>query len=141
MNFSSSTTINGYSVRDRIRRARRTAQLSQTTLAQRVGVTPSAVAQWEHPQGTTPGLERLKLIASATGTTFHWLATGLGAERPTTAEVSAVILSTFAQDDEEEALLEYFRALPTRVRELLGEAMRELQSTGAGRRSPKRTNK
>jgi len=138
MNFSSST-VSSYSVRDRIRRARRAAQLSQTSLARRVGVTPSAVAQWEHPQGTTPGLERLRLIASATDADFHWLVTGVGAERAT-SEGSAVILTTFAQDDEEEDVLEYFRALPARVKKLIGEAIRELKLAGPSRKCPRKNS-
>ena len=136
----SSRTVSTYCVRDRIRRARRAAQLSQTSLARRVGVTPSAVAQWEHPEGTTPGLERLKRIANATDADFHWLVTGVGAEK-TMSEGSAVVLTTFAQDDEEEVVLEYFRSLPARVKNLIGEAIRELKSAETSRKGPRKSSK
>ena len=65
----------------RIRVARRDAKLTQTALAERVGVTPSAAAQWEHPNGTSPGTPRLQEIAAATGVSFEWLATGRGERR------------------------------------------------------------
>src|SRR5215467_10550224 len=72
---------------DRIRRARHAAKLSQTALAERVGVTASAVAQWEHPRGTSPALSRLQAIATATAVNFEWLATGRGTQfAPRSAE-------------------------------------------------------
>ena len=49
----------------RIRLARRRAGLSQAELAKRSAVTASAVAQWEHPRGTRPSLDRLQAIAKA----------------------------------------------------------------------------
>ena len=115
---------------DRIRLARRNAKLSQTALAQRVGVTPSAVAQWEHPDGTKPGVERLQAIATATGAAFEWLATGGGDQRRRrggSGDVTpAVVVESFAQDLAEELLLDRFRALPKRARDLLSSLLVEL---------------
>ena len=114
---------------DRIRLARRNAKLSQTALAQRVGVTPSAVAQWEHPDGTKPGVERLQAIAMATGAAFEWLATGGGDQRRrrgASDATPAVVVESFAQDLAEELLLDRFRALPKRARDLLSSLLVEL---------------
>ena len=108
---------------DRIRRARRTAQLSQTALAERVGVTASAVAQWEHPDGTSPTLSRLQAIATATAVNFEWLATGRGTQSRLRAhgagEESALKLDLFALDDTEETLLRHFRMLAPSARHAL----------------------
>jgi len=49
----------------RIRRAREAAGLSQTQLAQRVGVADKQVSRWEHGQQPRPG--RLEAIADALG--------------------------------------------------------------------------
>lgn len=114
---------------DRIRLARRNAKLSQTALAQRVGITPSAVAQWEHPDGTKPGVERLQAIATATGAAFEWLATGGGDQRRRRGggdATPAVVIESFAQDLAEELLLDRFRALPKRARDLLSSLLVEL---------------
>jgi transcriptional regulator with XRE-family HTH domain len=116
---------------DRIRRARRGARLSQNGLATRVGVTPSAVAQWEHPDGTSPALTRLQSIATATAVNFEWLATGRGAQQRgftnAAGETPAVKLELFALDDAEETLLRRFRALPPRARQALVAFLQELK--------------
>ena len=62
----------------RIRQARRNATLSQTALADKVGVNRSAVAQWERPGGSRPTAGNLSKIAIATSIQFEWLATGRG---------------------------------------------------------------
>jgi transcriptional regulator with XRE-family HTH domain len=115
---------------DRIRSARRSARISQTALAEYVGVTPSAVAQWEHPDGTHPGVDRLQGIAAATGVGFEWLATGRGNQRRTRSggePAAALTLDSYAQDYMEEVLLERFRALPLRTRELLSSFLAEIK--------------
>lgn len=116
---------------DRIRSSRRAAKLTQTALAERVGVTPSAAAQWEHPDGTSPGLQRLQAIASATGVVFEWLATGRGERRrrrsPFGDPTPALKLDVFAQDSAEEILLDRFRALSPRARQMLSNFLEELK--------------
>ena len=108
---------------DRIRRARRVAKLSQTALAERVGVTASAVAQWEHPDGTSPALGRLQAIATATAVDFAWLATGRGTPSRLhgtgDGEAPALKLELFALDDAEETLLRLFRAMTPAARDSL----------------------
>jgi transcriptional regulator with XRE-family HTH domain len=124
MKISSDASARREHLTDRIRRARRHAQLSQTQLAARLGVTASAVAQWEHPHGTSPEIVRLDAIAQATGVNIEWLAVGRGPQtkRPLAGnDIPAVKLEFFAQDDAEEALLQQYRALPPRARHLLSE--------------------
>ncbi|MDR3385595.1 MAG: helix-turn-helix transcriptional regulator [Rudaea sp.] len=117
---------------DRIRLARNEAKLSQTALAERVGVTASAVAQWESHNGTRPGTERLQDIAAATGATFEWLATGHGSKqrrsRTRDEETPAVSLGSFARDAHEELLLERFRRLPRRAQEAFCSLIVEITS-------------
>lgn len=116
---------------DRIRLARHDAKLTQTELAQRLGVTPSAAAQWEHPNGTTPGVHRLRAIASATAVLFDWLASGEGPRRKTKADqddsIPALKLEHFAQDNAEEILLMRFRMLSPRGRQLLSDLLEEFK--------------
>jgi transcriptional regulator with XRE-family HTH domain len=108
---------------DRIRLARKAAKLSQAALAAETDVTPSAAAQWEHPKGTRPNVANLQRIASATGASFEWLATGSGVHWTdrrgrTGLETPAVVLDAFAQDLLEETLLKYFRDMPVKTRDL-----------------------
>jgi transcriptional regulator with XRE-family HTH domain len=102
---------------DRVRHARRLAKLSQATLAQRLGVVPSAVAQWEGRRGTSPTVANLARIAEVTGVAFEWLATGRGSSAMAVPDVPAVIPESIAQDMIEERLLLSFRKLAPRKRE------------------------
>lgn len=63
---------------NRVRQARRLANLSQQELAMKVGVHRSAVAQWEQAGGCHPTVENLTRIAAVTTVQFEWLATGRG---------------------------------------------------------------
>lgn len=54
----------------RIRWWRNAAGLTQSDLAKHVGVTSSAVAQWEAEQGTEPTHGHLDSIAKAAGVTL-----------------------------------------------------------------------
>jgi transcriptional regulator with XRE-family HTH domain len=108
---------------DRLRIARHRAEISQTVLAHAIGVSPSAVAQWEHPQGTQPSLENLLRAAEVTGTSIEWLATGTIARASvrtrSVEETPAVALDTYAQTLQEETLLERFRNGSANQRTLL----------------------
>ena len=55
----------------RIRLARRHGGLSQTQLAQRVGVQRSAVSHWASANGKHPTVAHLCEIAQATGVNFE----------------------------------------------------------------------
>jgi transcriptional regulator with XRE-family HTH domain len=60
------------SVGEKIRVARGAANLTQEQLAQRIGVTRGAVAQWES-NTTRPRMESVIKLAAATGSSFDWL--------------------------------------------------------------------
>jgi len=62
----------------RIKMARRHPNLSQSKLAEAVGVQRSAVSHWEATLGKTPTVNNLLKIAEITKVQFEWLATGRG---------------------------------------------------------------
>jgi transcriptional regulator with XRE-family HTH domain len=103
----------------RIRHARSIANLTQAELARRIGVGPSAVAQWELPGGTSPTVDHLIQIAALCGTAFEWLSTGRGAVVADQQDIPAVSGSQLAQDELEDRLLIAFRRIPARKRPLL----------------------
>lgn len=107
-------------LKDRIHLARSRAGLSKTELARRVGVSVSAVVQWEHPDGTRPSAHHLVALAECTGAAFEWLATGRGPtsigsdDGPPALEPAAMAVTLF-----EERLLELARQLPSDRHEAL----------------------
>lgn len=119
--------------------ARHWAGLSQTKLARSTEVTASAVAQWEHPEGTRPSLQRLEVIAQATRVPIDWLIAG-GAWTPRSAsaeaekEPPAVVFDVYAETLQEEALLRDFRLLPARARDHLAALVHESTSHRRKRR-------
>ena len=102
---------------DRIRHARHLVGISRAALANEVGVVPSAVAQWEGSQRTSPTVEHLTRVAQATNVAFEWLATGRGPTTITEATTPAVYMQSFALDLFEERLLVAFRKLSPQKRE------------------------
>ncbi len=62
----------------RIKMARRHHNLSQSKLAEVVGVQRSAVSHWESAEGKTPTVNNLLKLAQITNVQFEWLATGRG---------------------------------------------------------------
>lgn len=116
---------------DRIRQARRLRNLSQTQLAETVGVQRSAVAQWERAGGTHPSVEHLAQIAVITHVLFEWLATGRG---PVSADATllpeqlpvAPQLEHFAQDDVETNVLQLMRKLSPRRRSAAYQLLRAM---------------
>ena len=79
---------------DRVRHARHLVGISQAALANQVGVVPSAVAQWEGSQRTSPTVEHLTRVAQATNVAFEWLATGRGPTTVTEATTPAVYMQS-----------------------------------------------
>lgn len=61
---------------ERVREARSLTKLTQEALAGELGVTRSAVAQWEMAEGTAPSVDNLIGLAKRSGMTFEYLATG-----------------------------------------------------------------
>lgn len=64
---------------DRVRKAREYAQLSQTGLAQILGVKQQAVQYLENPKNAARGSRHTAAIARACGVSDEWLETGRGA--------------------------------------------------------------
>ena len=78
-------TLNPMTVGQRIREARKAANLTQESLGAAVGVTDSAVAQWESDKTTIRG-PHLVAVSTAVGRSCHWLVTGKDeADQPTPA--------------------------------------------------------
>lgn len=129
------------SQQERIRLARRVSRLSQSQLAQAVGVQRSAVSHWEAPMGKNPSVSHLRQIALVTGIQFEWLATGRG-EMPLSREVQLDSIATadalLIEDPLEFRLVEAFRAAPLRTRLSLLEVMEELAAQRTGRSSARR---
>ncbi|MBN8480156.1 MAG: helix-turn-helix transcriptional regulator [Xanthomonadales bacterium] len=129
MKVSSGTEGQGLSrFPDRLRRARRLASISQAALAHAVGISPSAVAQWEQENGTQPGVAHLVSVARITGTSIEWLITGAGRPRAMEPvdETSALSADAYARDASEEILLREYRALGLRARRIVIELVGEL---------------
>lgn len=106
----------------RIRLARRHAGLSQTHLAQKVGVRRSAVSHWESAKGKNPSVNHLRAIATVTQVQFEWLATGRGAMQVSAEQAldSVAAAEAMVVDDEAEMrLIGVFRALPANARVVL----------------------
>lgn len=62
----------------RIRVARLRAAMTQGQLADRIGVTRSAVTSWEISTRPKPNVTNLVAIAIETGVSFEWMALGRG---------------------------------------------------------------
>lgn len=108
----------GESMKDltyRIRQARRGATLSQTGLADMLGINRSAVAQWERPGGSQPTSGNLSKVAVATSVQFEWLATGRGRMAVPSGDsdenLEALLLQFYAHDETEERMLIAMRKL------------------------------
>lgn len=67
---------------ERITKAREEAGMSKSDLARRVGVSASAVGQWENGETKTIEGENLLKVAAACNVDPMWLATGRGSEHP-----------------------------------------------------------
>lgn len=61
---------------DRIKRVREELGLSQTVIAKRIGVTRSAVSQWESGQTQEISAANLRLLAKALNKSMEWLVDG-----------------------------------------------------------------
>lgn len=104
---------------ERIREARGLTGLSQEALAIELGVSRSAVAQWEmHPGGTAPAVENLIALARRSGMAFEYLATGRGERIAGEPILNVAEESTpYRQlSEQQRRLLECFDALSARQR-------------------------
>ena len=124
---------------ERIRLARRALGMSQTQLAQAVGVQRSAVSHWEAPLGKNPSVSHMREIALVTGIQFEWLATGRG-EMPLSRELQLDSIATArcaAGREPLEFRCRGFRAAPLLPPFLL-EVMEELANQRLGRGNGRR---
>ena len=116
------------SINARVKQARKAAGISQSKLAQVLGITRSACSQWESPQGTAPRRERLEQLANLLGVSYEWLATG----RKTKDEKSAFNVredtSSYrtAMTPDQVELLNLYNALSVKARIALMEFLRTL---------------
>lgn len=111
----------------RILSARAEASLTQTQLAQRVGVNRSAVAQWERAHGgTNPSMTHLTQIADITGVGFEWLATGRGTARARRPRKAPRKPSEQACNDLEAQCLQWFRRVPSHKQPLALQLLTQL---------------
>lgn len=62
----------------RVRVARQRSGMTQSQLADRVGVTRGAVANWEVSERPKPNVSNLIEFANTTDVSIEWLATGRG---------------------------------------------------------------
>lgn len=102
----------------RIRKARSHAELSQQALADQIGVTRGAVANWECADAV-PAANRMGKIARATGVAYEWLATGRGTmlpDLPLEEPPIPAVDADFVEDPVERQLLEAFRTASKRSR-------------------------
>jgi transcriptional regulator with XRE-family HTH domain len=99
----------------RIRTARQAAGLSQSRLAELMGVTRSACSQWEADTGTAPRRQRLERLARLLGVSYSWLATGAEEAHTALREEPALYLN----EEQRELLRLYQQLSPPRRRALL----------------------
>ena len=114
----------------RVREARKLIGISQEELAADLGVSRSAVAQWEMTRGTAPTVENLIALARRTGMTFEYLSTGRGHKihgKPilTVAEEPSAYADLSKQ---QQRLLALFDALSTKQRSGLLEFLESLSA-------------
>lgn len=102
---------------NRIRKARRLAAMTQAELAARLGVSRSAVANWESATGIWPASARLLAIAVRTGVSYEWLATGRGVSDEPDDVVA--IAGELVDDPQELRLLRAFRGCRAHIRRAL----------------------
>lgn len=119
----------------RIRAARVKAGLSQAEMAATLGVSRSAVANWECADSVAPHTTRLTQIALLTEVSHEWLATGRGTPVLNQDGIPAVD-AEMVDDLIERRLLRAYRAAPTATQQaLLQLAESHLQASGRGPRS------
>ena len=112
----------------RIRRARMLANLSQTELGTKLGLTRSAITQWESAGGTKPSTHNLVQVATICEVQFEWLATGRGIMRIGDAhQEPPAHMSEFAFNELESRLLNGFRLLAVRKQDAIVDLVEKLR--------------
>ena len=113
---------------DRIRRARMHANLTQTELGAKLGLSRSAITQWERTQGTKPSMGNLAQVATVCEVQFEWLATGRGIMQiGDTHQEPPAHMSEFAFTELESRLLNGFRHLAVRKQDAIVDLVEKLR--------------
>ena len=119
----------------RIRTARMRAKISQAELAELLGVSRSAVGNWESAKGRiSPSSERLGELALATGVSYEWLATGRGTPLAPIDGIPAADAEV-VDDPIERRLLQAFRGCTEHFKQAILVVL-EAQSPHRIRRTP-----
>ncbi|TXH66538.1 MAG: helix-turn-helix domain-containing protein [Thermomonas sp.] len=117
-------------MQERIRRARRRAELSQAELARRIKVQRSAVSNWESASEILPSMQNLIGIAKVCKVSLEWLGTGRGgmSKDPEVLADIAAADAELVDAHEERDLLAAFRNLPRRSQHLVIELVQAMQT-------------
>lgn len=108
---------------ERIRLARRRCALSQATLARRLGVQRSAVANWE-AGASNPSSHHLERLACVLDVAHEWLATGRGEMKlPGHGQEAPPATSDLVNDPVERRLLRAWRNLSAKPQAALLELL------------------
>ena len=108
----------------RIRTARRHSGMSQKSLAEQLGVSRGAIANWESSGQVRPSRSNLSKIAVVSGVTIEWLARGHGSMIPAPiAEIGTAAGSMIARDPVESRLLNVFRLASENDKSLIMEVI------------------
>lgn len=102
----------------RIRVARQHAGMSQEGLANSLGVSRGAVANWECSV-TAPSYHRLDRLAQVTSIRLEWLVTGRGDMSYSLRDGPHTADSEVIYDGEEQALLSAFRVADRQLKDLV----------------------
>ena len=117
----------------RVREARKLIGISKEVLAGDLGVSRSAVAQWEMVRGTAPSVENLIALARRSGMTFEYLSTGRGHKihgKPILA-IAEESSEYHGLSRQQQRLLALFDTLSTKQRSGLIEFLESLSAGGA----------
>ncbi len=102
---------------ERARHARKSAGLTQEEAGKAVGISTSAIGQWESGKSKTINSEHLHIAARAYGVSPEWLATGKKAPGAAGSDVNPRLTALHAivapmSDDQLDFALQMLRAIP-----------------------------
>ena len=104
----------------RIRVARQYAKLSQMELAEKLGISRGAVANWESANDAHPATSRMVKLAVLTGVSVEWLVTGRGRMTHESGREEVPALDgEFVHDVAERRVLDAFRRSSARAKSLI----------------------
>ncbi|MBS0218877.1 MAG: helix-turn-helix transcriptional regulator [Proteobacteria bacterium] len=113
----------------RIRIARRNSGMSQKSLAERLGVSRGAIANWESSGHARPSRPNLCKVAAITGVTIEWLARGHGSMLPALLPFDlAGNEQMITSDANESRLLSVFRLASVSDKSLIMEVINSIAS-------------